>query len=92
MNVMNCIFKLMSAIKGRICCEWASIENMACHAPTLEIVMMLVSEVAVKLCTKLSFNGENYVLLCPSSLLVQEIFLPSLLNHWEENQRQQKLS
>ena len=70
-NVMNCIFNLMSAIKARICCEWASIENMSCHAPTLDIVMMLVSEVAVKLSTKLPFNGENHVLLRPSSLLVQ---------------------
>jgi hypothetical protein len=44
---------------------------MACHARTLYIVMMLVSEVAVKLSTKLPFNGENYVLIRPSSLLVQ---------------------
>ncbi|KAL3777946.1 hypothetical protein ACHAW5_008349 [Stephanodiscus triporus] len=80
-NVMNCLFKLMSAIKGRICCERASSENLSFCAPTLEIVMMLASEVAGKLCTKLPYNGENDILLRSSSSIVQcagDIYVQSL--------------
>ncbi len=71
LNVVNCIYNLMTAIKGRVCCEQTSIESMLCHAPSLDIVMVLLSEVAEKLCTKLPFSGENRILLRPTSLLVQ---------------------
>ncbi|KAL3815779.1 hypothetical protein ACHAXA_001673 [Cyclostephanos tholiformis] len=71
LNVVNCIYNLMTAIKGIVCCERESIESMLRHAPSVDIVIVLVSEVAEKLCTKLPFSGENHILLRPTSLLVQ---------------------
>ena len=65
LNVLECIYNLMMAIKARISCEWLS------NAQSMETVMKEVSQMAGKLCTILPFNGENSILLQPAMRLVQ---------------------
>ena len=68
LNVINCIFDLMTAVKCSISGEWLSNKS---YPPLMEDVMVQISQVAGKLCTDIPFNGENSGLRQPASRLVQ---------------------